>query len=68
MTTKEMNHLDALNQKHRVLNEQIKAYEASPAVDDTLIHQLKKEKLAVKDEITAFKRKLAEEAMSPKES
>jgi hypothetical protein len=64
MTTKEMNHLDALNQKHKVLNEQIKAYEASPAVDDIIIQKLKKEKLAVKDEITEFKRNLAKNAFS----
>lgn len=64
MTNKEENHLDALNQKHRMLNEQIKAYEASPAMDDTVIHKLKKEKLAVKDEITAFKRKLANDILS----
>ncbi len=64
MTTKETNHLDALNQKHKVLNEQIKAYEASPAVDDIIIQKLKKEKLAVKDEITEFKRNLAKNAFS----
>lgn len=67
MTTKQENHLDALNRKHHQLQDQIKEYEASPSVDDVVIHQLKKEKLAVKDEIFAFKRKLAKDILSGKE-
>lgn len=59
MTMKQEHHLDALNTKHRMLDDQIKEYEMSPAVDDAVIHQLKKEKLAVKDEITAFKKQLS---------
>lgn len=68
MTNKQENHLDALNKKHQALNEQIELMERLPGQDQADIQHLKKEKLAVKDEITAFKRKLAEEAMSPKES
>lgn len=58
MTIKEEHHLEALSKKHQLLSEQIKEYEASLSVDEIVIHQLKKEKLAVKDEIAAFKRKL----------
>ncbi len=67
MTNKQQSHLDALSFKHKALSEQIKEYEMSPAVDDAVIHQLKKEKLAVKDEIFSFKRQLARDILSGKE-
>ena len=59
MTIKEEHHLNALNNKHKMLDEQIKHYQMTPSIDDTMIHQLKKEKLAVKDEITAFKKQIS---------
>lgn len=70
MTIKEENHLEALANKHKLIDEQIKEYEMSPSVDDATLNQLKKEKLAVKDEIFAFKRQMAKDILSaglPKE-
>lgn len=63
MTVKEEHHLDALNKKHQQLSEQIREYELSPGVDGAVIHQLKKEKLLIKDEIVAFKRQLMKDAL-----
>ncbi len=59
MTIKQEHHLDALNNKHKMLDEQIKEYQMHPSVDDTVIHNLKKEKLAVKDEIASFKKQIS---------
>jgi len=59
MTLKQEHHLEALNNKHKMLDEKIKDYETHPSVDDAVIHQLKKEKLAVKDQITAFKKQIS---------
>lgn len=72
MTTKEMNHLDALNRKHRDLDEQITTMQASESFDDNELMQLKHDRLKVKDEIFAFKRQLAKDILAdtsePKES
>jgi hypothetical protein len=67
MTNKQQSHLDALSRKHKLLDEQIKEYEANPSTADEVLHQLKKEKLAVKDEIFSFKRQLARDILSGKE-
>lgn len=69
MTIKQQSHLDALNKKHKLLEEQLREYEASPSVDDIVLQQLKKEKLAVKDEIFGFKKQLAKDILtaSPRE-
>lgn len=66
MTQKQQSHLDALSRKHKMLDEQIKEYELNPSVSDEVLHQLKKEKLAVKDEIFAFKRQLAKDILTQK--
>jgi hypothetical protein len=66
MTQKQQSHLDALSRKHKMLDEQIKEYEVNPSISDEVMHQLKKEKLAVKDEIFAFKRQLAKDILTQK--
>ena len=45
-------HLDSLENKHATLEAQIDAEEHRPHPDDIRLHQLKKEKLRVKDVIT----------------
>lgn len=42
---------EALEQKHAALQAQIDEEEHRPHPDDVLLHQLKKEKLRIKDEI-----------------
>lgn len=44
-------HVDALASKHAALQAQIDAEERRPHPDDVLLHQLKKEKLRLKDEM-----------------
>ena len=44
-------HVDALASKHAALQAQIDAEEQRPHPDDVLLHQLKKEKLRLKDEM-----------------
>jgi len=44
-------YMSALKQKHATLEEKVEFEENRPAPDDSLIFRLKKEKLAVKDEL-----------------
>lgn len=44
-------HINALSQKHAALDEKIHMEENRPAPDSTILHELKKEKLILKDEI-----------------
>jgi len=44
-------HVEALETKHASIQSQIDAEERRPNPDDILLHQLKKEKLRLKDEI-----------------
>ena len=45
-------HIDALSKKHAALDDQIHTEENRPAPDSTLLHELKREKLILKDEMT----------------
>lgn len=47
-------HIEALQTKHRVLDEQINKMESNGLYEDEELHQLKKRRLALKDEITAL--------------
>lgn len=67
MTHKQQSHLDALSRKHRELDRQISSLQESANFDDMELVRLKHEKLKVKDEIFAFKRKLAKDILSGKE-
>ena len=64
MTNKENNHLDALNRKHRELDNQITEMQARESFDDSELMQLKHDRLKVKDEIFEFKRKLAKDILA----
>jgi len=44
-------HLSELSEKHRELDRRIEQEEARPGSDDVSLHELKKEKLALKDRI-----------------
>ncbi|MCC3861422.1 YdcH family protein [Pseudemcibacter aquimaris] len=44
-------HINALSKKHAALDERIHHEEMRPAPDSTILHELKKEKLVLKDEI-----------------
>ena len=44
-------HIEALKEKHAVLETKIEAENNRPMPDDALVHTLKREKLHVKDEI-----------------
>ena len=44
-------HLTALRNKHRSLSDQVEAAQRSPAYDDLAIAQMKKQKLALKEEM-----------------
>lgn len=44
-------HIEALKEKHAVLETKIEAESSRPMPDDALVHTLKREKLHVKDEI-----------------
>lgn len=46
-------HLSALQSKHAELSSRIAQEERRPARDEVLLHQLKKQKLNLKDEIVA---------------
>jgi hypothetical protein len=43
--------LDALKKKHQELEEKIQLLSQDPARDDLAIHRLKREKLAIKDQM-----------------
>lgn len=47
--------MDSLRQKHQDLHRRIESLEASPAADDLEIAALKKQKLALKDEMTTMR-------------
>ena len=53
-TEKQDKHLEALKEKHRALDLQIEEEMTHPAPNDALIQQWKKEKLKLKEEITAI--------------
>ena len=44
-------HIDALSRKHAALDKKIHIEENRPVPDSTILHELKKEKLILKDEI-----------------
>lgn len=48
-------HIDALSRKHAALDEKIHVEENRPAPDSTVIHELKKEKLVLKDEMARLR-------------
>ena len=45
-------HIVALSKKHAALDEKIQVEENRPAPDSTILHELKREKLVLKDEMT----------------
>ena len=45
-------HYNALTRKHAALDEKIHVEENSPAPDGSILHELKREKLIIKDEMT----------------
>ena len=45
-------HIDALSKKHAALDDRIHTEENRPAPDSTILHDLKREKLVLKDEMT----------------
>jgi hypothetical protein len=49
-------HVESLRAKHASLETQIQQEEARPRPDDALIHELKRQKLRIKDEIAALER------------
>ena len=48
-------HLSELQRRHQVLSQQIAEQEKSPATDDVRLHELKRKKLLLKDEIEKLK-------------
>lgn len=48
-------HIHSLSEKHSALDERILTEESRPAPDSTILHELKKEKLILKDELTRLK-------------
>ncbi len=48
-------HINALSQKHAALDEKIHLEENRPAPDSIALHELKKEKLVIKDELERLK-------------
>jgi hypothetical protein len=54
MTQMEKAHVEALASKHAALQAQIDREEQRPHPDDALLHQLKKEKLRLKDAIAGL--------------
>jgi hypothetical protein len=48
----EASHMSALQEKHAGLERRIQEELSRPAPDDALLHDLKKRKLRIKDEIT----------------
>ncbi len=53
-------HIDELAEKHRELDRRIEKEEAMPGSDDVSIHELKKEKLRLKDEMERLRATAAE--------
>ena len=51
-------HIDALRTKHSKLDEQIVQMESSGSYEDTELHELKKQRLHLKDEITHFQHQI----------
>lgn len=51
-------HIDALRTKHLKLDQQIESMEATGSYEDTELHILKKQRLALKDEITQFEHQI----------
>jgi hypothetical protein len=45
-------HINSLSQKHAALDEKIHLEENRPVPDSTALHELKKEKLVLKDEMS----------------
>ena len=56
-------HLNELVRRHQAIEEAILAEESHPAADDIKVHELKRKKLHLKDEIERLKQK-AETAVS----
>lgn len=48
-------HIAALSRKHETLNSRISEEEHRPVPDSMVLHELKREKLRVKDEMQHFK-------------
>lgn len=48
-------HINALNKKHAALDEKIHNEENRPAPNSTILHELKKEKLVLKDEMVRLR-------------
>lgn len=48
-------HFNALTKKHAALDEKIHNEENRPAPDSTILHELKRDKLILKDEMTKLK-------------
>ncbi|HPF46024.1 MAG: DUF465 domain-containing protein [Alphaproteobacteria bacterium] len=48
-------HINALSRKHAALEEKIHVEENRPAPDSTVLNELKKEKLVLKDEMTRLR-------------
>jgi hypothetical protein len=44
-------HLDHLRERHHSLDDKIQKYARAPSSDDTTVHDLKKQKLKIKEEI-----------------
>jgi hypothetical protein len=45
------NHIESLKKKHAHLDQMLQEEEARPSSDDLVLHQLKLQKLSLKDEI-----------------
>ncbi len=50
-------HLNELVRRHQAIEEAILAEESHPAADDIKVHELKRKKLHLKDEIARLKQK-----------
>ena len=51
-------HIEALREKHRILDEQIDLMESVGSYDDADLNYFKKKRLALRDEITEFENKI----------
>ncbi len=56
------NHLNELMMKHRALEKELEDAMAHPATNDSLVAEIKRRKLRVKDEITKIEKDLAQAA------
>lgn len=54
-----LNHLHSLIQKHKKLDLEIQELEKSEAIDHLVISKMKKDRLLLKEQIVALKKKLA---------